>query len=76
MIPVSAKLKESRELLDRKYVSGAALSLLEARSRFEKSADDKVPASLDALAAERAPAPAKKVLPASVTVTLVRWPYT
>jgi hypothetical protein len=76
MIPVSAKLKESRELLDRKYVSGAALSLLEARSRFEKSADDKVPASLHALAAERAPAPAKKVLPASVTVTLVRWPYT
>lgn len=76
MIPVSAKLKESRELLEREYVSGAALSLLEARTRFERGAEDNVPASLAALAAERAPAPAKKVLPASVTVTLVRWPYT
>jgi hypothetical protein len=76
MIPVSAKLKESRELLDQKLVSGAALSLLEARVRYSRGADDTVPASLNALAAERAPAAAKKILPASVTVTLVRWPYT
>jgi hypothetical protein len=76
MIPVSAKLKESRELLDRKSVSGAALSLLEARARFDRAADDRILPALNALAAQQAPAPAKKVLPASVTVTLVRWPYT
>jgi hypothetical protein len=76
MIPVSAKLKESRELLDRQFVSGAALSLLEARVRYSGGNAETVPASLNALASERAPLAAKKVLPASVTVTLVRWPYT
>jgi hypothetical protein len=75
-IPVSAKLKESREELQRGFVHGAALSLLEARLRFTRAADDTVPAALAALASQRQPLAAKKVLPASVTVTLVRWPYT
>lgn len=77
MIPVSAKLKEAREQLAHCFVDGAALSLLEARMRFSRGADDKIPASLAALAAEQQPlVAAKKVPPASVTVTLVRWPYT
>jgi len=76
MIPVSAKLKEAREQLAHGFVDGAALSLLEARMRFSRAADDALPASLAALAAQRQPLQAKKVLPASVTVTLVRWPYT
>ncbi|MEA2465858.1 MAG: hypothetical protein QOJ98_3605 [Acidobacteriota bacterium] len=76
MIPVSAKLKEAREQLAHGFVDGAALSLLEARMRFSRGADDQLPASLIALASERQPLQAKKVLPASVTVTLVRWPYT
>jgi hypothetical protein len=77
MIPVSAKLKEAREQLAHGFVDGAALSLLEARMRFSRGADDKLPASLIALAAEQQPlVAAKKVAPASVTVTLVRWPYT
>lgn len=76
MIPVSAKLKESRELLERKFVSGAALSLLEARLRYDRGVDESLRASLQALASERAPVAPKKIMPASVTVTLVRWPYT
>ena len=80
MIPVSAKLKEAREQLDRGFVDGAALSLVEARRQFNRGKDDTLPASLAALAAEPQPsAPqvaVKKVLPSSVTVTLVRWPYT
>jgi len=76
MIPVSAKLKEAREQLDAGAVDGAALSLLEARRRFSGAEDDTVLPALAALAAEQQALPAKKVLPASVTVALVRWPYT
>ena len=76
MIPVSAKLKEAREQLDGGAIDGAALSLLEARARFSGAAAETIPASLTALAAEQQAVAAKKVPPASVTVTLVRWPYT
>jgi hypothetical protein len=77
MIPVSAKLKEAREQLAHGFVDGAALSLLEARMRFSRGADDKLPSSLVALASEQPPlVAAKKMPPATVTVTLVRWPYT
>jgi hypothetical protein len=76
-IAVSARLKESREQLEQNFVDGAALTLVEARMLLDRrNADAGVPAQLQALTQQGAVASAKPVRPASVTVTLVRWPYT
>jgi len=76
-IAVSARSKEARELLEQNFVDGAALTLIESRMLLERqTADEGVPAALLALTRQGAVASAKPVRPASVTVTLVRWPYT
>ena len=76
-ISVSARSKEARELLEQNFVDGAALTLVESRMLLDRqTADETVPAQLQALARQGAVASAQPVRPASVTVTLVRWPYT
>lgn len=76
-IAVSARSKEARELLEQNFVDGAALMLVESRMLLDRqTADETVPAQLQALTQQGAVASAKAVRPASVTVTLVRWPYT
>jgi hypothetical protein len=72
-IPVSTRLKESRELHAQKLEDGAALLLAEARTRLDRKTDDGIPALLASM--HGAPAVAVKK-PTSVKVTLVRWPYT
>lgn len=71
----SAKLKEARELLAAGLDDGAALALVETRSALNQQGD--IPAMLQSFIGEAAP-PMKVVAnaPATVTVTLVRWPYT
>ncbi len=71
-IRTSARLKEARELFERKFVDGAALALVEARNGSE----DEIPAALASLASRPAIAQAPARKPQLVTVTLVRWPYT
>lgn len=76
-IAVSARLKEAREQLEQNFVDGAALTLIESRMLLDQQpADEGVPAQLLALRQQGTVASAKPVRPASVTVTLVRWPYT
>lgn len=72
-IPVSTRLKESRELHEQKLDHGAALMLAEARMRLDRTQDDGVPAMLTAMEGAAAAVGRK---PSSVTITLVRWPYT
>jgi hypothetical protein len=73
-IPVSTRLKESRELHDRYLDDGAALMLVEARMRLERASDENLPAQLEQLGGTPIKVVSKK--PASVKITLVRWPYT
>lgn len=76
-ISVSAHLKEARELLEQDLVDGAALTLVESRLLLErKKANDNVPALLAAMTRTGKVAAAAPIRPESVTVTLVRWPYT
>lgn len=107
-IPVSAKLKEARELIDANLLDGAALTLLEAQLELSRRSPSTKPATASspgdsigemfaAIAQERAKdetgaairasvlplysdfyrtTTAQRRGPASVTVTLVRWPYT
>lgn len=111
MIPVSARLKEARELLDQHLDEAATLALCEARLILSRQtatpaqaktpalklppANDSMQRMLGGLAAESpeyagfiardvrpfydslyTPVAAKRVEPAAVTVTLLRWPYT
>ncbi len=107
-IPVSALLKEARELLDRKQADGATLALVEGRLElarrqgasggaiqdpgikgsipdlFRKLAAVEQPPAGDVILANTIPfyqsltitGKDRRIAPASVTVTLVRWPYT
>ena len=82
-IPVSARLKEARELLDRGSNHGAALGLAETRLELKRQSGDANapgPANDQELAqfinASSSPStlPARKA--AQVRVALIRWPYT
>lgn len=82
-IPVSAKLKEARELLDRGSLHGAQLALGETRLELaRRTGDPKTPGpATDAqlaqwLTASSAPVARGRGGKAPVKVSLVRWPYT
>lgn len=74
-IAVSTRFKESRELHDQQLDDGAALMLLEARMRLDRTTDELLPAQLAKMPAGHAQVAAAKK-PSSVKITLVRWPYT
>jgi hypothetical protein len=71
-IRASAELKEARELFERGWVEGAALTLLQAG----KVAEDDVPGALQLMTQMAATRATTEVAERLVTVTLVRWPYT
>jgi hypothetical protein len=89
---LSARLKESRELLERGSLAGATLVLLEARRDASPTARGKSettgkttlhaafhgqPAALSLLDAMTSRTlPVAKTASGPVTVTLIRWPYT
>jgi uncharacterized membrane protein len=88
----SARLKEARELLERGSLAGATLTLLETRRDASPTARGKIevtghttlhtlfrdqPAALSLLDAMTSRAlPVAKAASGTVTVTLIRWPYT
>jgi hypothetical protein len=85
VIPTSAKLKETRELIAAGAIDGATLTLRETRLELARR-QNKAPATavvnpLDGLAEfaqsiAATPVKAAAAARAPVTVTLIRWPYT
>lgn len=86
---ISAKLKESRELLEADKLAGATLTLLEARAALTGDAAGATNANSLLRAMSAPPSAASlyasmqakklaiaKTASAPITVTLIRWPYT
>ncbi len=84
---LSSRLKEAHELSDRGWLEGAALTLLEARDDLQKknlgvnlattaTSKDSIATIFPSYASLFTAQAAEKQIPKSVTVTLVRWPYT